>query len=137
MLKKSTGRDTDMSRLFVYYNARARANPEEPVEDGGCAITDAIDGFQEFGTCLETVWPYEPQHVNARPSEEAYEQGKEHRVIDPIRVEINMDDMKSCLAQGFPIAFGLELFASFNEAEEAGIVPMPGSNENVRQTHGK
>ena len=35
--------------------------------------------------------------------------------------------MKSCLAQGFPFAFSLRLFTSFDQAAGTGIVPMPNA----------
>jgi hypothetical protein len=45
--------------------------------------------------------------------------------------------MKSCLAQGFPFAFGLRLYSSFDQASKTGIVPMPNAWENGRQSHGR
>jgi hypothetical protein len=45
--------------------------------------------------------------------------------------------MKSCLAQGLPIVFGLELYKSFDKAEKKGIVPMPKPGDKSRESHGR
>ncbi|CAF1649392.1 unnamed protein product [Adineta ricciae] len=44
--------------------------------------------------------------------------------------------MKSCLAQGFPFAFGLRLYRSFDRASTTGVVPMPNTSERIRSSHG-
>jgi len=45
--------------------------------------------------------------------------------------------MKSCLAQGFPFAFGLRMFTSFDNAAKNGVVPIPGAWEQHRQSNGR
>ena len=45
--------------------------------------------------------------------------------------------MKSCLAQGFPFAFGLRLFTSFDKARENGAVPLPDAADTARKSHGR
>ena len=53
LLKKTSGQDIDVSRLFIYYNARVRdEGSDENLEDEGCTITSAIESLEEFGTCL-------------------------------------------------------------------------------------
>ncbi|CAF1035104.1 unnamed protein product [Rotaria magnacalcarata] len=136
LTKKANGRETDVSRLFIYYNARVKGNDSEPITDSGCVMTDAIEALEEFGTCLESLWPYELARVNERPSDEAFDQAKAHRINEAIRVDIDLDQMKSCLAQGFPIAFGIDLFRTFDEASKSGVVPMPDPNDGARETHG-
>ena len=101
-----------MSRLFIYYNARVRGGHSGTVADTGCSMTDAIESLEELGTCLESIWPYDISRVNTRPSEEAYEQAKDYTISEALRVDIDLNEMKSCLAQGFPFAFGLLLFSS-------------------------
>lgn len=136
LTKKANGRDTDISRLFIYYNARVKDQRTNQVVDSGCTMTSAIESLSELGTCLESVWPYNISEVNKRPNDQAYQEGAQHRITSALRVNINLNEMKSCLAQGFPFAFGLKLYGSFDQASKTGVVPMPNYWENGRQAHG-
>ena len=127
-----------MSRLFIYYNARvADEDSPEDIEDSGCVITTAIEALEEYGTCLESVWPYNVKRVNKRPSDEAFDAAENNKINEALQIGVNLDEMKSCLAQGFPFVFGLELFKSFDKAEKKGIVPMPKSTDKGRESHGR
>ncbi|CAF0820582.1 unnamed protein product [Adineta steineri] len=136
LTKKSDGRNTDVSRLFIYYNSRAKEKQSRTVSDSGCTMTSAIEALEEFGTCLESIWPYDISQVNSRPSDRAYEEAKNHKITDALKIEIDLNEMKSCLAQGFPFAFGLKLFKSFDKASTTGVVPMPNTSERIRASHG-
>lgn len=100
-------------------------------------MTDVIEALEKYGTCLESIWPYDISMVNERPSDEAYEAAKDHKITEALQVNIDLYEMKSCLAQGFPFAFGLKLFSSFDQATTTGVVPMPNTYERSRQAHGK
>ena len=138
LLRKSSGRHIDVSRLFIYFNARMKkVESEEDLEDNGCNITNAIESLEESGTCLESIWPYDIEQVNERPSDEAYAAAESNTINDALQVDIDLDEMKSCLAQGYPFVFGLKLFKSFNQAAKKGIVPMPKQGDQGRQSHGR
>src|SRR5689334_3140548 len=100
-------------------------------------MTNAIEALEESGTCLESVWPYDITHVNQRPSSDAFEKGVKHKIHQALHVKIDLNEMKSCLAQGFPFAFGLRLYTSFDQAATTGIVPMPNEAEQNRTEHGR
>ncbi len=51
-------------------------------------------------------------------------------------MDVDLNEMKTCLAQGFPFAFGVRLYESFNDAAESGVVPKPESTEAERGAHG-
>lgn len=134
ILKKTTGDNIDVSRLFVYYNARARK--KTPVKDSGCSMTSAIEALGEAGVCLESTWPYDISKVDVRPFDEAYQEGLEHQLTEALKVNIDLTEMKTCLAQGYPFAFGLKLYKSFDKARTTGVVPMPDESEQGRTEHG-
>ncbi|CAF4906470.1 unnamed protein product [Rotaria sp. Silwood1] len=136
LTKKFNGLTTDVSCLFIYYNARVKGNNSESIEDTGCSMADAIEALEEYGTCLESIWPYDTSLVNTRPNNQAYQQGKNHKIHDALRIDIDLNELKSCLAQGFPLAFGIELFSSFDKATQTGIVPMPNPWDSSRKSHG-
>ena len=75
--------------------------------------------------------------VNARPSDQAYQEAKKHTIKEALQIDIDLHEMKSCLAQGFPFAFGLRLYRSFDRASTTGVVPMPNTSERIRSSHGR
>jgi hypothetical protein len=130
-------RNIHVSRLFIYYNARGKSNQSDAVVDSGCSITNAIEALEEFGTCLESLCPDDISLVNTCPDDQAYEQAENHKINEAHQISINLHEMKSCLAQGFPFAFGLRLYKSFDKAAKNGIVPMPSIWELDRQSNGR
>jgi len=100
-------------------------------------MTNAIEALEEFAACQESVWPYDISQVNTCPSLHAFEKGLQHRVHQALHVKIDLNEMKSCLAQGFPFAFGLRIFTSFDNAAKNGVVSIPGVREQHRQSNGR
>ena len=125
-----------MSRLFIYYNARAKLQNSPNVVDVGCTITSAIEALKEHGTCLEFIWEYNAYLLNRRPHDRAYSQAREYGIGGAFQLNPDLHEMKSCLAQGFPFAFGLKIYASFDNAARAGIVPTPNVFAGAREQSG-
>ncbi|CAF1205494.1 unnamed protein product [Didymodactylos carnosus] len=138
LIKKHTGQDKDVSRLFMYYNGRMKENDgsDSQITDSGCSMTVAIEALEEYGACPEPLWPYDIAKVNVKPFPHAYQEAKRFIIDEALQIKIDLYEMKSCLAQGFPFAFGLKLFESFDKAAHSGVVPMPSSSERSRQSHG-
>lgn len=134
-MKKKTGDNIDISRLFLYYNARVKFHETVNVEDNGCSPSSAIEALEEFGSCHESSWAFEETRINQRPSDEAFQEASKNRIYDAMRVNMEVNEMKTCLAQGFPFAFAIKLFSSFNEAKVNGIVPMPIDHEARPDQH--
>ena len=137
MAKRHYGENIDVSRLFIYYNGRVKENSSEALTDSGCSMTSAIEALEEFGTCLESIWPYDISRVNTKPNDEAYKAASPHKISEALQVRTDLHEMKSCLAQGFPFVFGLRLFTSFDKAAKTGVVPMPSSSDISRQSDGR
>jgi C1A family cysteine protease len=57
--------------------------------------------------------------------------------ITPYRRILTLDQMRTCLAEGFPFVFGFTVYESFESPEVArtGIVPMPKPQEQVLGGH--
>jgi len=123
----------DVSRLFIYYNARAMSGMEE--EDQGALIGDAIRSLMEHGACSEETWPYDVDAVNAQPPEEAYEEASQFLIEDNQLVPTELDAWKAALADGYPIIFGVLLYKSFDKHRTRGLVPVPSETETARQSH--
>ena len=133
LVKKHNEQDYDVSRLFIYYNARDLGGIDG---DNGSIIADAIDGLRSYGACSEETWPFKESSVNKPPSDEAYGEAAEFVVEDMLLVPVNLIAWKTCLAEGYPIVFGISLYESFDKHPKKGVVPMPTPNEVSRAAHG-
>jgi hypothetical protein len=133
LVKRHAEKDYGVSRLFVYYNARAKEG--EVTEDGGSVIADAIQSLREDGACSEETWPYDADQVNEEPSQEAYDEAKNFLVEDMQLVPVKIEAWKNALAEGYPIVFGLGLYDSFDKQKKKGLVPMPSPKEAARASH--
>lgn len=128
----------DVSRLFIYYNARY-LDPDGITsvdEDAGSFTRCAIDGLKTYGACSEETWPFDPEAVVTVPSSETYEEASQFCIEDTFTVETNLDDWKTALAEGHPIIFSCHLYTSFDQGRR-GAVPMPNSKESVAASHGQ
>ncbi|CAF4512089.1 unnamed protein product [Rotaria socialis] len=135
---KSTGNQIDVSRLFIYYNSRLKGlKQNQKLADTGSAIQYAVETLEESGVCLESLWPYDIKKVNAKPIQQCYSEAEEYTITEALQVNIDINEMKSCLAQGFPIIVSLNLYKSFDKAKAKGKVPMPKANETSRDSHGR
>ena len=68
------GKFTDLSRLFVYYNARALDDMVN--EDVGAYVRDGIKAVSQWGVCSESIWPYLINKFSLAPSIESYMDAK-------------------------------------------------------------
>ncbi len=135
LAKRNLGKATDVSRLFIYYNARAESDSQE--DDDGTTMLDAIEALKKYGACREDLWPNEEDSINAEPPEEAYTHGAHFKIAEAEYVETDLALWKSTLAEGYPIAFCLNTFTSFDHATESkGRVPLPKRDEQEREEHG-
>jgi C1A family cysteine protease len=122
------------SRLFIYYNERAIEDTIR--QDSGAQIRDGIKTLNKQGVCLEVNWPYDINKFTKKPSDKCYMSAKYHEAVTYQRIEA-FNDMKKCLASGFPFVFGFSVYDSFESDRVAhtGIVPMPDPNEHVLGGH--
>ncbi|MHB1953780.1 MAG: C1 family peptidase [Sulfobacillus sp.] len=127
--------DAQPSRLFIYYNERVLEGTV--YEDSGAEIRDSVRSIAQFGVCPEKDWPYLVEQFTVRPPESCYQSAKEHRAVLYKRVPQVLANIKSVLASGLPVAFGFNVFSSFESQEVAktGIMPMPQLNEQCLGGH--
>ena len=123
LAKRHLGEAADVSRLFVYYNAREEMGTV--AEDSGATLRVCIEVLQKKGACAEATWQYDEKKFLKRPTQEAYQEAKQFLVQDKERIENNLAAWKSALAEGYPIAFGIELFESFDKVRRDGRVKVP------------
>lgn len=137
ILKRHLGDEAfDASRMFVYYNARAAEGEDVTIEDNGSVIGLAVKSLKEKGICSEDTWPFDESSVNTKPSDEAYQEGANFVIEEFAVVPTELFAWKHCLAEGYPIVFGLLLYNSFDKQRVRGLVPEPTASEQAREEHG-
>jgi C1A family cysteine protease len=118
------------SRLFIYYNERVMENTVG--EDSGAMIRDGIKSVAKLGAPPEVPdWPYEINKFKDKPPAIAYTHALKYQAILYERLDQQLDQLKGCLASGFPFVFGFSVYESFESQTVAktGNVPMPKPNE--------
>ncbi|GAM25822.1 hypothetical protein SAMD00019534_089970 [Acytostelium subglobosum LB1] len=125
----------DVSRLFIYYNARELAGETE-IKDEGTFIRHAIEGLKQYGAPSETTWPFDVKRVNDVPDQKSYDEAALFLIEENELVPTELDAWKKCLAEGNPIIFAMRLYNSFDSHRKAGLVPIPSPAEESRGSHG-
>ena len=118
----------DFSRLFIYYNERVIEHTTK--SDSGAMIRDGIKTLAKQGVCSEKTWPYIESKLCTKPSAGAYKEALTHKITSYRRV-LTLDEMRACLAEGFPFVFGFTVYESFESQQVAktGVVNMPKAGE--------
>jgi C1A family cysteine protease len=125
---------TDLSRLFIYYNERVIEHTIK--SDSGAQIRDGVKTLAKQGVCPEKKWPYVISKFENKPTPACYAEAKNHIITSYHRI-LTLDEMRTCLAEGYPFVFGFTVYESFESLEVArtGIVDMPESSERVVGGH--
>jgi C1A family cysteine protease len=112
------------SRLFIYYNTRVIENTVN--YDSGATMRGTLKTMVNSGVCPETMWTYN-RCFKKKPNDECYNVALNNQVLEYLSLQPSLYDIKQCLAQGFPVAFGISLYQSFMSENVArtGVVPMP------------
>lgn len=126
----------NLSRLFVYYNARAIDGDTD--QDNGTQLRSAVMAIRKRGICREVLWPYNTPRVFQSPAPSAYSEGLNHKILFAYRIDnTNLNAMKQCLANGFPFILGISVYSSFmsQEVAKTGIIPMPTRQDSFEGGH--
>jgi len=118
----------DFSRLFIYYNERIIEHSTQ--SDSGAMIRDGIKTLAKQGVCSEKTWPYIESKVKVKPTATCYKEALQHQIVSYHRI-LTLNEMRACLAEGFPFVFGFAVYESFESEQVAknGIVNMPKPGE--------
>lgn len=111
------------SRLFIYYNARVAIGTEN--EDSGAMLRDAIKTSANEGSCPEFFWPYITSKFAIKPTPILYETALNYQTIKYERIGYDLNQMKACLAEGYPFVFGVSVYRNFPINTKTGDIPMP------------
>ena len=107
-----------LSRLFIYYNARTLGGNSDV--DGGCFIHNAFKSLSTLGVCSEDLWPFEQNNIFKQPSIFAYKQAYDNRITGAYRItssgDSRLDDIVMSLDLNTPVVFGTGVSEEFLNA---------------------
>jgi hypothetical protein len=95
-------------------------------------LRDGIKTLAKQGACTEKRWPYNITQFTKNPILACYKEAVSYLITSYRRID-TVDEMRSCLADGFPFVLGFTVYESFESRDVAktGVVSMPGPNEKV------
>jgi C1A family cysteine protease len=135
--KKQGMKSFTPSRLFIYYNERVIENTVN--SDSGAQIRDGIKTVASIGACPELPdWPYDIGKFAVKPPDvPAYKDAPLGKALQYNRVPQMLNQMKGCLASGYPFVFGFTVYEGFesDQVAKTGVVPMPAAGEAVLGGH--
>jgi C1A family cysteine protease len=122
------------SRLFIYYNERLLEGTTD--QDAGAEIRDGIKTLNQYGVCKESTWPYGDQNTFVKPTQGAYNEAAQHKIVHYQRLE-SLDDVRHCIASGYPVVIGFSVYTQFESAEmsASGELKMPGPGDSCLGGH--
>ena len=124
------------SRLFIYYEERALEHTIR--SDAGAQLRDGIKVVAKAGVPEEELWPYDIARFTKKPSPAAYKAALRHKAVAYFRLDhLQLEELLSCLAGGFPFVFGFTVYESFESGEVArtGVADLPRYGERVQGGH--
>jgi C1A family cysteine protease len=135
LLKQDKTSDFMPSRLFIYYNERVM---EHTVSiDSGAEIRDGIKSVNKQGVCPEKMLPYVITKFTVKPSATCYKEALKHQVLSYHSILRNLEQMKGCLAEGYPFVFGFTVYDSFESLamSKTGKLNLPKKTEKILGGH--
>jgi len=124
------------SRLFIYYNERAREGTVS--SDSGSSLRDGIKTVARQGFCSEQEWPYDIEKFADQPPQSCYDSAAQHKAVEYNRVTQSLYQLQDALSSGFPVICGISVYESFesDDALRTGRIPYPDKSEQLLGGHG-
>jgi C1A family cysteine protease len=132
-LLKKYGKTVDaLSRLFIYYEERVIEGTVN--EDSGAEMRDGMKVLQKNGVCKESLWPYDINTFTHKPTDAMIADAANYKITSYASIP-DLNGIKSCLAEGFPVAMGFYVYQEFENIGSTGILKMPKSSEQPLGGH--
>lgn len=123
----------ELSRLFVYYNARFFDNTL--TEDLGIYVRSGLKAAKLYGLCTEKLWPYDITKFDDQPTPECYVDAAKRTILE-YRKLTTLRDMLETLSDGIPIVIGMSVYESFDRVNKTNsVIPLPTSTDTYQGGH--
>lgn len=132
--KEYPDRFVDLSRLFVYYNARLIENVVN--EDVGAYVRDAVKAVQKYGVCNEKIWPYQIADYAITPSIASYDDARHRNIKNYYRIH-TLEDTLDAINKEWPVVFSMRVYSNFDDLYNHGVdtAKMPDKGEEPIGAH--
>ena len=135
-MMRRLGRDVDaLSPAFVYYHSRVIGGNHGI--DSGATLRDSIKALSANGVCLEEFMPYTTVTPVTEPTDDANNDGQLRLVtgaagiiVDDNDEDKTLHDVKSAIADGYPVVVALRVLDSFVSSTGFVTVPTPAELAN-------
>lgn len=122
-----TGKVVQLSRLFIYWNARSYIR--ETDKDEGSYIKDAFASLTKDGVCPESVWDYKTENVFKQPSIEAYREASDNTITSYYKIKSTgqqrLKDIETAIRANHPVVFGTGVTNAFCENKFNPNIALP------------
>lgn len=122
LARKDSREATDLSRMFLYYNARKIGGMEQM--DDGTLVNHAMAALLAYGICEERMWPFMHSAVNQEPTQACYSNATHYKAVKIARTPNKL--MLTALANELPVSFAIVLPAEcYGIGKDSGACPAP------------
>lgn len=142
--KRAFGKDTPLSRLFIYKGTRDLMMEKG---DSGAYIRATMGALALFGSPPEKYWDYDPHRLDEPPPAFCYSFASNYQALSYFRADEksigmpNKDktdtlvEIKQTLASSLPLMFGFAVYGSIKGASADGRIPYPTRGESILGGH--
>jgi C1A family cysteine protease len=124
----------DLSRLFVYYNARMLENGSAEIDDG-VYVRDGLKAVDHYGICTEKLWPYDIDKFSVEPTKDCYADGKLRTLKRYYRIP-TLHDILDALNADQPVVAGLVVYEGFDRITPSNpVLEMPADTDRELGAH--
>lgn len=116
----------ELSRLFVYYNARRIG---DRLGQSGTTAQRALAGIMAWGVCPASMWPYQPLMVDSQPTTDCYTKAQNFKGLQIAQVGWG-DGVRQMLANNLPVCIAMRTApGDFARARESGKLEPPANGQ--------
>jgi len=115
----------DLSRLFVYYNARRLG---DRIGQSGTTVQRAMAAILGWGVCPASMWPYQTAMVDERPTEDCYKAAGNFKGVQIAQTGWGAggrEALGNCLHVAFGMNISMEDFGHSKQGGKSGEIKPP------------
>lgn len=120
---------TNLSTLFIHYNARQASGDES--RNVGTSIEAVTRAIAAHGACREETWPFDAAKLTVKPPAHAFEEARPFAVVEAR----NPADVIQAVSMRFPVVLAGRFSSRvLEEADRTGMLAAPTADELQRNT---
>jgi hypothetical protein len=108
-----------MPILFQTSSSAIHAAELTADSDSGAQLRDEVINIESKGDSLQKVWPYNINKFAEKPPQACFKEAVNDKAVEYQRVIRDLNQMKGCLASGYPFVFGFSVYQSFESQHVA------------------